>query len=149
MSNKPPVPPLQAHAMAYRVCYADTDRMQRVYYGTYLAFCERARTEMLRASGWPYKELESAGVLLPVRSCAIRYWDWADYDDLLTLRTWVSTLRHATVAFTTTIHREDDPRVLVAATVELACITPDGRPRAFDKPLAEALTALFVPESGL
>ena len=41
------------HEMTYRVAYADTDQMGVVYYGNYLTYFERARTEMLRSVGLP------------------------------------------------------------------------------------------------
>ena len=54
------------HSFDYRVRYADTDKMQYMYNGQYLTLFEIGRTEMLRAAGLPYVELESAGFLLPV-----------------------------------------------------------------------------------
>ena len=44
------------HESNYRVSYGDTDQMAVVYYGNYLEFFERARTEMLRDCGLPYRD---------------------------------------------------------------------------------------------
>jgi acyl-CoA thioester hydrolase len=69
-----------------RVRYADTDAMGIVYYSKYLEYFEVARTEMLRACGLPYAELESMGFYLPVMDASIKYYRGARYDDLLRIR---------------------------------------------------------------
>jgi len=74
--------------MNYRVPYADTDQMQVVYYANYLVFFERARNELLRACGFTYRELEAAGIGLPVLEATVRYHAPAVYDDLLELSAW-------------------------------------------------------------
>jgi acyl-CoA thioester hydrolase len=69
----------------YRVRYADTDKMQYMYNGNYLTLFEIGRTEMLRAAGLPYVELENAGYLLPVLEAKVQYRLPAFYDDQLTI----------------------------------------------------------------
>ena len=71
------------HTTPIRVRYADTDQMGMVYYGKYFEFFEVARTEMLRACGLPYAEIEAAGFWLPVTTASARYVRSAKYDDLL------------------------------------------------------------------
>ena len=70
-------------ASLLRVRYADTDKMGIVYYGKYFEYFEVARTEMLRAYGLPYSEIEAAGYGLPVLEASARYLRGAKYDDLL------------------------------------------------------------------
>ena len=70
----------------YRVPYADTDQMGVVYYGNYFTYFERMRNEYLREKGWTYKEIESAGIHLPVIEAKSNYKAPAKYDDLLTIR---------------------------------------------------------------
>lgn len=69
------------HTTTLRVRYADTDKMGIVYYGKYFEYFEVARTEMLRAFGLPYREIEAAGYELPVASASIEYYKGAHYDD--------------------------------------------------------------------
>ena len=68
-----------------RVRYADTDAMSVVYYSRYFEYFEVARTELLRACGLPYAELEDMGFLLPVTKASAEYFKGARYDDLLTI----------------------------------------------------------------
>lgn len=69
------------HTTTLRVRYADTDKIGIVYYAKYLEYFEVARTEMLRAFGLPYREIEAAGYELPVASASIKYYKGAKYDD--------------------------------------------------------------------
>jgi acyl-CoA thioester hydrolase len=66
-----------------RVRYVETDKMKIVYNGNYLIYFEIGRTELLRACGLPYVEIEHAGFLLPVLEAHIRYKTPAVYDDVL------------------------------------------------------------------
>lgn len=134
----------QVHSCTYRVCYADTDLMQRVYYANYLVYAERARTEFLRDVGHSYKSIEADGCFFPVRSCHARYFNYAEYDDLLEFRTHVGKMRHATLTFVTDICRGDE-KPLVTATVELACVGRNGKPCVIPEVLREALVP-FVAE---
>src|SRR5438445_8969860 len=81
------------HAMTgdiqIRVRYAETDRMGLLHHANYLVYFEQGRTELLRASGVSYKDLEDQGFLLVLTRMQVRYRRPARYDDLLTLRTTV------------------------------------------------------------
>ena len=61
------------HEHRVRVQYADTDRMDMVYHGTYARFFEAARVEMLRDLGVVYAKMEQEGVLLPVVQLNMSY----------------------------------------------------------------------------
>ena len=93
------------HETLLRVRYADTDTMGIVYYGTYLEYFEVARTEMLRAAGLPYAELEARGYALPVREAQARYERGARYDDLLRI--------------TTSLEPNDGPRLRISYEIRL------------------------------
>lgn len=128
------------HTCSYRVCYADTDRMGRVYYANYFVICERARTEFLRDVKHPYKKFEEERKLFfPVRSCQARYYNYAVYDDVLLCQSHITKLRHATIAFTTEIFREGEEKPLVNASVELACVDESGKPHLIPEEMRQAI----------
>ena len=115
--------------VAIRVRYAETDRMGLLHHANYLVYFEQARTELLRALGTTYKDLEDKGFLLVLTKVEVRYRKPAQYDDLLTVRTTVervdvrqdrSPLRGAA--------RRRTPRRRLSST--LACVDRDGRPQA-------------------
>ena len=77
----------------YRVPYADTDQMRVVYYANYLVYFERARNELLRVIGFPYRDIEARGYALPVLQAQIDYRGAARYDDDLEIRAWVGWIK--------------------------------------------------------
>lgn len=85
------------HCASVRVRYADTDKMQIVYNATYLVYFEIGRTELLRACGLPYANIEAEGYLLPVLEAFVRYKAPARYDDVLEIRTDYALERKAVI----------------------------------------------------
>jgi acyl-CoA thioester hydrolase len=81
------------------VRYAETDKMGFCYYGNYASYFEVARVEALREKGISYKELEDAGILLPVTHFEIRYFQAAKYDELLEIKTQITLLKGVRIAF--------------------------------------------------
>jgi len=70
-----------------RVRYAETDQMNVVYYGNYAQYFEVARAESIRNLGLTYKEMEAAGIMMPVVEMQTKFLRPAHYDDLLTIKT--------------------------------------------------------------
>ncbi len=75
-----------------RVRYADTDKMQFVYNGKYLEYFEVGRTELLRASGLAYSDVEKAGYQLPLIEAGVKYFSPGKYDDVLNIEATVREL---------------------------------------------------------
>ena len=114
---------------ASRVYWEDTDAGGIVYYGNYLRFLERARTEWLRSLGFSQLKLaEDPGVLFAVVSLNIEYRRPAKLDDELVTTCEPAVEGSATVRFTQRIYRgaaEVEPTkegLLVEASVRVACI---------------------------
>jgi acyl-CoA thioester hydrolase len=63
--------------------------MGYVYYGRYLEYFEVARTEMIRAFGFSYRELEESGVMLPVIHSEIEYKAPILYDEEMLIKVMV------------------------------------------------------------
>jgi acyl-CoA thioester hydrolase len=106
---------------AIRVGYVDTDRAQVVHHGTYLRYLEAARVEYLRQRDLDYKRLEQvAHFALPVVEARVRYRLPALFDDLLTVKTWISDVNRAKVRFDSCILRGDE--LLTTAEITLCCI---------------------------
>jgi acyl-CoA thioester hydrolase len=82
-----------------RVRYADTDQMGFVYYGNYATFYEIGRVEAFRSLGVSYRDLEAAGVGMPVYELHCRFLKPARYDDLLTVRVLIPELPRARIVF--------------------------------------------------
>jgi len=113
---------------ASRVYWEDTDGGGIVYYGNYLRFLERARTEWLRALGFSQKMLASdPGVLFAVVSLSIEYRRPATLDDELVTTCEPMIEGSTTIRFAQQIYRGADVTLskdgmLVDASVRVACI---------------------------
>lgn len=90
-----------------RVSYADTDQMGMVYYGNYLVYFERGRTEWMRECGFPYTEMEKRGYFFPVSSAEIKYIASARYDDLITVETKLTEITAASITCSYEIKKGD------------------------------------------
>src|SRR5437588_8942842 len=111
-----------------RVRYAETDRMGLLHHANYLVYFEQGRTELLRAHGLSYRDLEDRGYLLVLTRVEVRYRRPARYDDLLTVRT--SVVRTTAVRID---HRYEvlcDGQLLAEGSSTLACVDRTGRPQA-------------------
>lgn len=101
-------------SMEYRVPYADTDQMGVVYYANYLVLFERARNELMRATGYTYKRCEEEGWMLPVVHAELNYRKPAKYDDLLEISAWVSAQKGVRIEISCEVKRKGEDEVLVS-----------------------------------
>jgi acyl-CoA thioester hydrolase len=127
------------HETELRVRYGETDRMGYVYYGDYAEYFEVGRVEALRSLGFPYRQLEDEGILLPVRDMQVRYHRPARYDDRITVRTMIEELPVAGIRFRYTLHGEDDALLTEASTTLVFVDAHTMRPRRAPEALVEAL----------
>jgi acyl-CoA thioester hydrolase len=111
-----------------RVRYAETDKMGVVYYANYLVWFEVGRTDLLRESGWNYREMEMEGFSLPVVEAHCAYRQSAKYDDEIEVRTTGAMLSPVRVQFTYEIVRVADAAILATGTTVHATIDRAGRP---------------------
>lgn len=126
-----------------RVYYEDTDAAGIVYYANYLKFAERARTDSLRALGIEQGRLmEEAGVAFAVRRAVADYRKPARLDDLLEVRTRMTTLAGASIDMEQEIRR--DGAVLVALSFKLASMNvAAGRPERIPEAVRAVLAERF------
>lgn len=116
-----------------RVYYEDTDAGGVVYHARYLAFYERARTEMLRHSGIGQESLLKENIAFVVKQMSIDYVFAARLDDLLTIKSKITQVRNASLTFTQTIF-DQHQRLISQATVLIACVnTTKMKPIALPK----------------
>jgi acyl-CoA thioester hydrolase len=112
-----------------RVRYADTDQMGVVYYANYFVWFEVGRTDLLRESGWSYREMEREGLSLPVIESHCEYKQPARYDDEVEVRTSGAILSPVRVRFAYEVARPSDGSLLAVGHTVHASLDRDGRPR--------------------
>lgn len=93
--------------MDYWVPYADTDQMGVVYYANFLVIFERARSALLRESGYPYSQLEADGFMLPVMEAHVDYKTPAHFEDKLTVSVSPEFLGRVRTRISCRVHRGD------------------------------------------
>lgn len=116
--------------------------MGRAHHMQYLAWFELGRTELLRAAGVAYSEIEEQGVWLPVSNVEIEYVGAAGYDELVEIETRVSEVRSRTVSFSYAATRAETGEALATGTTRLVCTSAEGKPRRIPQHLVEVLHSL-------
>lgn len=101
------------HEILLRVRYSETDQMGTYYNSRPLEWFECARSELMRALGRPYTEIENEGLFMPVREAHVEYLGKARYDDLLRVRSVLTMPSRAQVRF--------DVEITQAATGSPVC----------------------------
>ncbi len=127
------------HAAACRVTYRMSDQMGVVYYGNYFEFFEIGRTELLRAVGFTYDQMERDGFFLPVARAEATYLAPARYDDLLRIETRLARLDRLRMDFDYRILR--DGVTLCGGRTEHIITGPTGRPRRLNAEWVARITA--------
>jgi len=111
-----------------------------VYYANYLVWFEVGRTDLLRDSGWSYRDIEAEGFMLPVLEATCAYHQPARYDDELEVKTTGALLSPVRVKFTYEIVRSQDEAVLATGHTVHASIDRNGRPCRLPDRVRELLT---------
>lgn len=88
---------LHQHEIELRVRYQETDPMGFLHHAYYFTYFEIGRTELLRAAGGNYRQMEESGLLVVVVKAECRFHRPARYDDLLRLRTTVTRVTQAKI----------------------------------------------------
>jgi len=76
-----------SHKIAIVPRYAETDQAGVVHHSVYPVWFEMGRTELLRANGLAYSELEKEGIFFVVAELSIKFRYPARYDEQLELET--------------------------------------------------------------
>jgi acyl-CoA thioester hydrolase len=121
-------PERPASTSVIRVRYAETDKMGVVYYANYFVWFEVARADLLRSLGWTYREMEHAGVALPVIEAHCEYQRPARYDEEMEVRAKGRMLSPVRMEFTYEVVRRDDQMVSASGRTVHAALDPAGKP---------------------
>ena len=139
------LPAMFSHETPVRVRYGETDRMGYAYYGDYAEYFEVGRVEALRSLGFPYRQLEDEGILLPVLELHVRYHRPARYDDRITVRTTIDAMPSARILFRYALFNEAGELLTEAETTLVFVDAESMRPRRAPQPLLDVLAPYFDP----
>jgi acyl-CoA thioester hydrolase len=145
MPNNGPTPPTNAnsqHSLKIRVRYSEIDGQGRVHNSQYLNYFEEGRVEMLRSIGISYKELETTGLMLVVKTMHVDFHSPAEFDEELELITTLhhcygARIHHGYRLLRTVSEQDADTKISLVVTghSSIACVDRTGRVRRLPKEL--------------
>lgn len=124
---------IQNHRIKIVPRYVETDKAGVVHHSVYPVWFEMGRTELLRANGLAYKDLEAAGVFFVVAELNIKYRRPAMYDEELELETSCSAVTASKVEHTYKLTRCRDGVLLAEGSSVLVCVNAEGKIRRIPK----------------
>jgi acyl-CoA thioester hydrolase len=126
------------HETEFRVYYEDTDAGGVMYHAGYLRFAERARTELLRESGFEQESLRTvhdAGFV--VRHLSADFMKPARLDDMLRVETRIESVKRTSMCMIQSIFSQN--LLLFSLQVKIACVDHTLRPRRIPEDIGKAL----------
>ena len=100
--------------------------MGYLHHAKYWELFEHVRTELLRANGFRYRDLEEQGVLFVVYKAACKYMLPVRYDEVVKVTATVTRITRTRVDHAYRVEREG--QLACEATTTLACVGRNGRP---------------------
>ena len=99
---------LSQHEVTLRVRYNECDPMGYLHHANYLVYFEIARTELLRAAGGNYRDMEAQGQFVVVVRADCHYRRPARYDDLLRVHVRIAGVSAAKIEHEYRVLRGED-----------------------------------------
>ena len=125
--------------MEVRIYYEDTDCGGVVYYGNYLKYFERARTQYLEERGFSVAGLMRDGTVFVVVHAEVEYRSPARYGDTLVIDTVISDMTAASFTFSHVVRERESRRVVVEGFARLAATGGNGKVKRLDKAMVDVL----------
>ncbi len=135
-----------AHWLPLRVYFEDTDAGGIVYHANYLKFMERARSDFARQIGIDQNAMMEGDdpLAFVVKRIDIDYARPARLDDALVVETRLKVLKGASMESLQIVRRGVE--IMTQATVRIACLDRQGRPRRFPDPVRHAFAPFEIQE---
>lgn len=120
-----------------RVRYKETDQMGVVHHSNYYTWFEVARTEFMRSADMNYRQMEEKGIMLPLLETHCSYLRGAKYDDLVTIRTWISKFAGIRLTMEYEVIRDEDGVILAKGSTVHAFTDDELKPLNIKKKYPE------------
>jgi acyl-CoA thioester hydrolase len=120
---------IQSHTIIIVPRYCETDQAGVVHHSVFPIYFELGRTELLRANGLAYKDLEKEGFFMVVAELLVKYRRPAYYDEKLELTTECSRITAARIEHSYKLIRPGVGLLLAEGSSILACVDDKGKPK--------------------
>jgi len=118
---------INSHIINIRPRYCETDQGGVVHHSVYPVWFEMGRTELLRANGIAYKDLEQTGIFFVMARLEIKYRQPAKYDEQLELTTTCTNVTTCKIEHSYQLKRASDGALLTEGSSTLACLDKEGK----------------------
>ena len=137
------------HVLRFRVRYSETDQLGTFYNSRALEWFECGRTELLRALGAAYADMEIRGVCLPLVEAHVNFLGRARYDDLLEMKTVLTMAGKASFRFDVSVVQAHGGGAVSSGYTIHAITNAAGKPTRCPAWLAQTLESARPPVSGV
>lgn len=130
------------------VRYAETDQMGIAHHSNYAIWFEAGRTDLIKASGMTYSEMERHGVIVPLVSLECHYKKAAFYEDALTVTSRLTKVTNTKLVFEYQVFRDNTGELISTGKTVHGMVANDLSPIRMkkDKPeIFEMLKAAIEP----
>jgi len=118
---------INSHTIRIRPRYCETDQGGVVHHSVYPVWFEMGRTELLRANGVAYKDLEEAGIFFVMARLEVKYRQPAAYDEEMELTTACTNVTTCKIEHSYQLKRVCDGVLLAEGSSTLACLDKQGK----------------------
>ena len=94
------------------VRYAETDQMGIAHHSNYAVWFEAGRTDLIKASGMTYSDMEKHGVIVPLLSLECHYKKEAFYEDELIIESRLTKVTNTKLEFEYRVLKEDTQELI-------------------------------------
>ncbi|GKX28586.1 thioesterase [Vallitalea longa] len=113
------------HETKLKVRYVETDQMGIVHHSKYYPWFEIARGEFITETGMSYRDMEEAGIMMPVLESSCKYIQGAKYEDNLIIQAWISEMNPVKVIFNYNVVREKDDKIIAKGSTKHTFVNDD------------------------
>lgn len=113
------------HETKLKVRYVETDQMGVVHHSKYYPWFEIARGEFITETGMSYRDMEEAGIMMPVLESSCKYIQGAKYEDNLVVQAWISEMNPVKVIFNYNVIREKDDKIIAKGSTKHTFVNED------------------------
>ena len=115
------------HHFEAEVYYADTDCYGVVWHGTYVRYCEQARTDFVAKLSKGMKYFEDNNIATPIVDLHIKYKNFAKIHDVLDIETTVEKITPLRATMLQKITNKATGEEVAEVTVDFVCTDSNGK----------------------
>ncbi len=131
------------HQLKFKTRYAETDQMGYIHHSIYAQYFEMGRIEFMHEIGISYKKMEEEGIILPVYSLFTKYFMPLKFDEQITLKTYVKTLKGVRLIFGYEIINEKGIKTTEGEVVLVFADAQTGKPLRPPQKYTEKLISII------